>query len=100
MKGENYFDEAYLEEILHNKFHYDFSARLICLLKTTGPSELRATGFLNNIYEITRSSSLPINTEITAYFCQEKKTIFNSITSLIPHPVPPTVGVFGKSSKH
>lgn len=56
IKGENYFDETLLLDLLEKKFNQEKSIKIIQLLKTTGPTEKKEQGFYNDIYELTRSS--------------------------------------------
>jgi len=56
IKGENYFDEALISELLEKKFGQEKSIKIIQLLKTTGPTEKREQGFYNDIYELTKST--------------------------------------------
>lgn len=54
IKGENYFDEALVSRLLKQKLGDGRVEKLIALLKTTGPTEKKETGFYNDIYETTR----------------------------------------------
>ena len=56
IKGENFFDEALILNLLEKKFSNEESAEIIQLLKTTGPTEKKEQGFYNDIYELTRST--------------------------------------------
>jgi len=56
IKGENYFDESLILDLLEKIYSREESIKIIQMVKTTGPTEKREQGLYNDIYELTRSS--------------------------------------------
>jgi len=56
IRGESYFDESLLLDLLSKKFDIIGSQQILQLLKTTGPTEKKELGFYNDVYELTRST--------------------------------------------
>ena len=79
IKGENYFDETLIVDLLEKKYSQEKSVKIIQMIKTTGPTEKREQGFYNDIYELTRST-FDIGDLTVPYSMNENKKEYSPLT--------------------